>query len=76
MKIKTKFISGITFIVVVGLLVMTLLVNSYVSKLISSQEKDYHKLMEQTILSKMDAQLNSARIAVLTLSNNTQIQEL
>ena len=76
MKIKTKFISGISLIVISGLLVMTLLVNNYVGNLISSQENDYHKLMEQAILSKMDTQLNSARIAVLTLSNNTQIQEL
>lgn len=76
MKIKTKFIRGISLIVISGLLVMTLLINNYVGNLISSQENDYHKLMEQAILSKMDTQLNSARIAVLTLSNNTQIQEL
>lgn len=76
MNLKTKFISGISAIVVAFMLVLTLVVNHYVGQLINVKEEAYHELLLQAVEAKMEAQLDSARMSVLTISENPEIQSL
>ncbi len=76
MKLRTKFISGIAVIVIASMLVLTLVVNHYVEQLIESEEEAYHHLLQEAVEAQMESQLNSARMSVLTISENTQIQAL
>jgi len=76
MNLRTKFISGIAIILIASMLALTLVVNYYVEQLIDSQEEAYHDLLLEIVEAQMVSQLNSARMSVLTISENTQIQEL
>ena len=76
MKLRTKFISGIAVIVIAAVLVLTLVVNHYVGEMIQSKEADYNRLLESAVDAQMQAQLDSARMSVLTIARNTRVQQL
>ncbi|SDY62563.1 methyl-accepting chemotaxis protein [Tindallia californiensis] len=76
MKLRTKFISGIGISIVVAMLALTIAINHRVGEMIDSVESDYNQLLESAVYAQMDAQLDSARMSVLTIANNTRIQAL
>ncbi|PKM56124.1 MAG: hypothetical protein CVU98_11645 [Firmicutes bacterium HGW-Firmicutes-3] len=76
MKLRTKFISGIAIILIASMLVLAIVVNYYMEELIITQEEAYHDLLLEAVEAQMVGQLNSARMSVLSISENTQIQAL
>ncbi|WP_341548943.1 methyl-accepting chemotaxis protein [Desulfitobacterium sp. THU1] len=76
MKLTSKSIMGIGISVIVALVVFSVIVNSYVGKIIQSAEGDYNQLLTASVNSKMEAQLDSARMSVQTIANNGRVQEL
>lgn len=76
MRLSTKSMIGIGVCVVIALAIFTGIISTYEGKIISSSEDNYNQLLQAAVNSQMEAQLDSARMSVLTISNNTRIQEL
>ena len=76
MSLRKKFLSGIGISVVAVMLLMTLLVSQSVAGLIEAKEREHHHLLTEAVDAQMQAQLDSARMSVLSIANNAQVQAL
>ncbi|PUU87458.1 cache domain-containing protein, partial [Halanaerobium sp.] len=71
-----KFVGITSIIVVIGFVVLYFIMNQTTSNTIEMEEKKNMELMESAIENQMEAQLNSAEMSVLTISENEEIQKL
>ncbi|MEN1760130.1 methyl-accepting chemotaxis protein [Anoxynatronum sibiricum] len=76
MSLRKKFLSGIGISVIAVMLLLTLLVSRSVAGLIEAKEREHHHLLTEAVDAQMQAQLDSARMSVISIANNAQVQEL
>ncbi|SMP58798.1 methyl-accepting chemotaxis protein [Anoxynatronum buryatiense] len=76
MSLRKKFLSGIGISVIAVMLLMTLMVSRSVAGLIEAKEREHHHLLTEAVDAQMQAQLDSARMSVVSIANNAQVQEL
>lgn len=76
MSIRMKFIGSTSVIIIVSFLLLFLSLQSVITHIVDTKEREYVDLMKNAVDNQLQAQLNSAQMSVLSLSENKDIQRL
>ncbi|MDX9916831.1 MAG: methyl-accepting chemotaxis protein [Gudongella sp.] len=76
MKIKTKLFLSIGAFVLALFIALSYLSVNIATGLISDQEIKENEMLTHAIEAKMESQIDAAKMAVLTIANNTEVQRM
>jgi len=75
-SLGSKLVGITSIIIVIGFIVLYFIMNVMTGDIVEMEENKNMDLMKNAIENQMEAQLNSAKMSVLTIAENEQIQEL
>jgi len=76
MKIRTKLFISIGFLVFVLFVAFTYLSTNMTTEMLMENEDQEYRIRASSVQAEMDNQLEAARMSVLTIANNTEIQRM
>ena len=76
MSLSRKLSLIVSIVVLVGVLILAVISNTYTTKLLSEREEEAGLLLGQSVLSALDSEVDAIKIAVEVIANDPETQRL
>lgn len=76
MSLSRKLSLIVSIVVLVGVLILAVISNTYTTNLLSEREEEAGLLLGQSVLSALDSEVDAIKIAVEVIANDPETQRL